>query len=284
MPLLTRNRLLTLLGLAAASAVAYARFVEPDWLYVRYIQLTLPRLPREFHDFRLAHISDIHMGGWMTRERLQNTVTIINRIQPDAVAITGDFADKNTHSVGVDLIEPLRQLKPLTVSVMGNHDYYHGINTVRRILEKSGIIDLRNCVHTLQRGTARLHLAGVDDVVMRQHALDRVLEHLPGNDTAVLLAHEPDFADVSAATGRFDLQLSGHTHGGQVRLPLLGTPILPSHGVRYPSGLYTVGEMYQYTNRGLGMIAPYTRFGMRPELTILILENAAKVRRSSRKP
>jgi predicted MPP superfamily phosphohydrolase len=205
MPLLTRNRLLTLLGLAAASAVVYyARFIEPDWLYVRYIQLTLPRLPREFHDFRLAHISDIHMGGWMTRQRLMETITVINRIQPDAAAITGDFVDKHYHSVQQDLIESLRQLKPLTVCVMGNHDYYHGINTVRRVVAGSGIIDLSNSVHTLQRGDAQLHLAGVDDLVLRKQALDRVLAKLPETGAAVLLAHEPDFADVSAATGRFE--------------------------------------------------------------------------------
>jgi predicted MPP superfamily phosphohydrolase len=87
----------------------------------------------------------------------------------------------------------------------------------------------------------------------------------------VLLAHEPDFADTSAATGRFALQISGHSHGGQVRLPFMRL-VLPQLGEKYPMGLYQVGGMYQYTNRGLGMVSPRVRFNCRPEITILTLQ------------
>ena len=106
--------------------------------------------------------------------------------------------------------------------------------------------------------------------------LDLVLDKLPENGAAVLLAHEPDFADVSSATGRFDLQLSGHSHGGQVRMPIRGPVFLPPFSQRYSSGLYEVGEMLQYTNRGLGFVDARLRFLCRPEITVLTLESARR--------
>jgi predicted MPP superfamily phosphohydrolase len=98
-----------------------------------------------------------------------------------------------------------------------------------------------------------------------------VIDQLPADGAALLLAHEPDFADTSAATGRFDLQLSGHSHGGQVRVPLVGAPRLPPLGRKYPIGVYQVGSMLQYTSRGVGMIPPRVRFCCRPEIALLTL-------------
>jgi predicted MPP superfamily phosphohydrolase len=131
-------------------------------------------------------------------------------------------------------------------------------------------MELRNAVKTLRRGDAMLHLCGVDSVLEGVDRLDRVLEALPEGGAAVLLAHEPDFADTSAGTNRFDLQLSGHSHGGQVSLPLLRSAVLPRLSHRYPRGLYRVGGMFLYTNRGLGT-HPRFRFGCRPEITVFTL-------------
>jgi uncharacterized protein len=86
-----------------------------------------------------------------------------------------------------------------------------------------------------------------------------------------LLAHEPDYADISAATGRFDLQISGHSHGGQVIIPFIGPLVVPAYGEKYPLGQYQVGNMIQYTNRGVGTINPAVRFNCRPEITIFTL-------------
>jgi predicted MPP superfamily phosphohydrolase len=129
-------------------------------------------------------------------------------------------------------------------------------------------------VHTLERGGSLLHIAGVDDVWERQDRLDLVLDRLPAEGGAILLAHEPDFADTSAATGRFDLQISGHSHGGQVIAPFAGPLRLPHLGRKYPLGLYRVGDMLQYTNRGVGMVYPYVRFNCRPEITLFTLRAA----------
>ena len=128
-------------------------------------------------------------------------------------------------------------------------------------------------MRTLERGGALLHVAGLDDVWEDKHRLDRVLDILPGEGGSILLAHEPDIADEVAATGRFDLQISGHSHGGQVVIPLVGPPRLPPYGQKYPLGHYRIGPegMHLYTTRGIGMIRPYVRFNCRPEITVYTL-------------
>jgi predicted MPP superfamily phosphohydrolase len=134
-------------------------------------------------------------------------------------------------------------------------------------------VNLSNEVYTLSQDGEELHIAGVDDIWEKQDRLDLVLEKLPDAGAAILLAHEPDFADQSADTGRFDLQLSGHSHGGQVVIPFVGAPLLPYLGMKYPSGLYRVGTMWQYTNRGVGMARLKVRFNCRPEITVFTLES-----------
>ena len=145
---------------------------------------------------------------------------------------------------------------------------------VRRALKASGVRDLSNRFITLERQGAQLHIAGVDDIIEHLDRLDLVLNSLPEEGSAILLAHEPDYANTSAASGRFDLQLSGHSHGGQVVLPLIGAPILPRLGRLYPSGLYQVRGMYQYTNRGLGMTGFNLRLNSHPEVTVFTLESS----------
>ncbi|MEW5940331.1 MAG: metallophosphoesterase, partial [Chloroflexota bacterium] len=127
-------------------------------------------------------------------------------------------------------------------------------------------------VLTISRAPASLHICGVDSVYDGHDDLDQALSQLPPDASAILLCHEPDFADTSAATGRFDLQISGHSHGGQVIIPFHGPIKTPKHGHKYPLSLYRVGEMFQYTNRGVGMLFPYVRFNCRPEITVFTLE------------
>lgn len=251
----------------------------PDSFIVETISLKLPRLPRRFSGLRVAHISDIHMGGWMNLERLQHAGELIIAEKPDFLLITGDFltgrkpSDVSQQMI-LDLIAGLSHLaqRVPTFAVLGNHDYWTDVAGVRHALASSGIRDLTNTVFTLRRENENLHICGVDDIWEGEVRLDKVLAQMNDDSAAILLAHEPDFADTSAATGRFDLQLSGHSHGGQVVLPLLGSPILPYLGRKYPLGLYRVGEMFQYTNRGLGMARLPIRINCPPEITIFGLE------------
>jgi predicted MPP superfamily phosphohydrolase len=275
---------LSTLGAAAlgAGGVGYAYEVEPGWSEISSVRLELPRLSAEFDGYRIVQVSDIHADEWMTPERLSEIVRLVNGQRPDLVVITGDFVtsedftEVSATDVAPGLVEPLSRLKPRdsTVAVLGNHDHWTDSELVRRVIRESGIVDLSNAVHPVERKDVELHVAGVDDVMENQDRLDLVLDRLPSTGAAILLAHEPDFADTSAATRRFDLQLSGHSHGGQIRLPLLGAPVLPPLAREYPEGLYEVVEMIQYTNRGLGMIEPRVRFNCRPEITVFTLGSA----------
>ncbi|MDQ3636451.1 MAG: metallophosphoesterase [Actinomycetota bacterium] len=276
------------LGAAVGAGVfLYSRYVEPYWVAVERVTLTLPRLEPPFDGYRIVHISDFHLDGWMTPERLERVVDLVNEQEPDLVAITGDFV-----AVSVDYISglpgPLRRLRADgVVAVLGNHDHMNGAGVVRRALSSAGVVDVSNGVYTLRRDGEALHICGVDSVMEGYDRLEEVLEALDNAEPgcAVLLAHEPDFADKTAATGRFDLQLSGHSHGGQVRIPFLKTPyvvpllsrlgfsFVPPLIYEYPSGLYEVGEMYQYTNRGLGVIYARFRLNSRPEITVLTLRS-----------
>lgn len=261
----------TILG---AGGLFYAREVETRWLEVSSVGITLPRLAPEFDGYRVVQIGDIHLEDWTKPRRLNRMVDLVNAQNPDLIAITGDFLSYSADpGVPGRLVEALLRLRGHdgVVAVMGNHDYLTDVDLVRRSLREAGISELRNDVRTVRRGDAVLHVAGVDDIMEGKSRLDFVLRKLPEEGATVLLAHEPDFADVSAATGRFDLQLSGHSHGGQVRLPLYGPVFLPPFSQRYTSGLYKVGDMIQYTNRGLGFVDARLRLLSRPEITVLTL-------------
>jgi hypothetical protein len=261
---------------ALLALVLYSTQVEPSALKVVIQRLRLPRMDDGLRGFRLVQISDIHMGGWMNRRRLERVVEKVLKQNPDLVAITGDFImrGKIDPEVFTDLsraLAPLaRQVK--TVAVLGNHDHRYGLKELRDLFMKTGIVELRNRVLTIERGVAQLQLAGVDDIWLEEDDLNGLLMQIPEQGAAVLLAHEPDFADIAAESGRFDLQISGHTHGGQISLPFFGPLALPGLGRRYPSGLYKVGAMWQYTNRGVGMGSLPLRFNCPPEITVFILE------------
>lgn len=261
----------TLIGLGG---VAYATCIEPAWLDKVHISLRLPRLARAFSGYKLIQISDLHIDAWLGTKRLRQIVDLINSFTPDAIVITGDFATEIEPPLQRAIAAELSRLQPkdVTAAILGNHDYWCDPAIVREMLQASGIVDVSNSFHSLQRQDKWLHIAGVDDIWENQQRLDLVLENLPAEGAAILLAHEPDFADVTAATERFDLQLSGHTHGGQVKIPGIGAPILPNMGKKYPEGLYRVHGMYHYTNRGIGMIRPAVRFNCRPEITIFTLK------------
>jgi len=267
----------TLLGLGGAG---YSFLVEPGLFSVETVPLTLKRLPRVFSGFRVAQISDIHMGGWMNLERLQHVADLVIAQKPDILLITGDFLKgrRFTAAAKQGIRNLVKVLGPLAAAihsfaVLGNHDYWTNPEAIREMLSLCKITDLTNTVFTVRRPGGNLHLCGVDDIRHGDVRLNDVVAQLEENSAAILLVHEPDFADTSAATGKFDLQVSGHTHGGQIVVPFYGPPILPLSGRKYPSGLYKIGEMFQYTNRGVGTDRLAIRINCPPEITVFVLES-----------
>ena len=247
---------------------------DPKDFEIVPVSISVRNLDPLFDGTRIVHLSDLHLGQWMSPERLAGVIGLVNEQSPDIVAITGDFVSFTVDEVAADLVNSLGQLrtKIVTFAVLGNHDHWMGAEKVRRILRESNIIDLSNDVYTLHRGEAVLHFAGIDDVMAQEDDLDRVLKKLPSSGPAVLLVHEPDFADIAARTGRFVLQLSGHSHGGQFVLPKIGPPFRGSHFKKYPLGRYQVEDMVLYTNRGLGTNTFWLRINCPPEITVLTLQ------------
>jgi uncharacterized protein len=262
------------IALILCGSFFYAKHLEPNWIDIHYVPVEMPRLAPEFQGYTIAQISDIHADSWMTQARMLRIVSLINKLKPDTVAITGDFVSWDAALYEPSLTAALKRLTPqdLTIGVLGNHDHWAGAAAIRRMMQQSTIVDLSNAVTTIRRQGAMLHLAGVDDVWTKHDRFDSVLEQLPAEGSAVLLVHEPDFAGISAASGRFDLQISGHSHGGQVVIPFWGAPKLPLYAKRFPSGRYQVKNMVQYTNRGIGMGKPKFRFNCRPEITVFVLQ------------
>jgi predicted MPP superfamily phosphohydrolase len=211
---------------------------------------------------------------------IRKAVDLVKGLAPDLVALTGDFVtvpalrkrDRAAAEHAVPCSELLAPLSSKTgvYAVLGNHDSHTDPEVVAEALSSRGIRVLRNEAVALERDGARIWLAGVGDVLTGFARLDATLKPIPDSEAVVLLAHEPDFADVVARRS-VDLQLSGHSHGGQVRLPLLGPPVLPELARKYPRGLRTVGRTMLYTNVGLGTIIVPIRVLVPPEVTMLRL-------------
>ena len=277
------NVLKYVVGTALASLAGnyYLTRFEPSWVDVTRINIPIRGLPEAFSGYRILQVSDIHIGGWMDKERLANVVDIILAEKPDLVAATGDFLIGTHWNPDLDgaawefleVMTPLAQAHKV-VAVMGNHDHWTDVERVRTMLSMAGILELRNDVHALEKDGEKLYLAGVDDIYVNAQDLNLVLAKLPEGVPTILLAHEPDYADVTAETGRFHFQLSGHSHGGQVVLPFGSPVVLPEWGRKYPAGLYNLGNMLLYTNRGVGMTSPFVRFNCRPEITVFTLYGA----------
>ena len=197
-------------------------------------------------------------------------VHLVNRQSPDLVVLTGDFIWRDP-GFAADLVEPMRELSaPLGVfASFGNHDHWAGAKQVAAALATAGVTLLVNQAAQLP-ADAPLWLAAVDDVWERRQDIRAALRDVPSDACTLLMCHEPDYGD-EVATYPVDLQLSGHSHGGQINLPVLGPPVLPYLGRKYPAGLYRVVDLQIYTNRGIGLIAPPVRFNCPPEVTVLTL-------------
>jgi uncharacterized protein len=268
---------------AAVTAVAAdAAILEPN--HPRLVQLELPlqRLPEAWDGFRIVQLSDFHFDRYFSVVPLRKAIEIVNPLQPDLIVLTGDFVTLPIFSGGTRSKQSAAEVEPCSellaqlrarsglFACLGNHDAGTDPVRVAETLQARGIQVLRNRSLPLEREGSRLWLCGVDDVLEGDPALDLTLLGIPPDEPVVLLAHEPDFA-IEVSRHRVDLQLSGHSHGGQVRIPLLGAPYLPELGRKFPKGLYKVGSLNLYTNVGLGTVRIPVRFDCPPEITLFTL-------------
>ncbi len=278
---LNRRLFLARTGAVAAGAVsvslvgvgAFNALGPPDVLHV---PVRLRRLDMAFNGFRIAVVSDIHLGPLARRPHIERIVRMINETEPDLVAIVGDLVDGTVEELGA-AVEPLQGLasREGTFFVTGNHEYFvEDPPSWLRELERLGIQPLRNENTAIRRGGAAFDLAGVNDVAGAKRSdppdFDRALSGVSSLRPTILLAHQPVLVEEAASRG-VDLQLSGHTHGGQVwpfhYIVRLAQPSL--------AGLSTVDETQLYVTRGAGFWGPPMRIGAPPDITVLSLQAGA---------
>jgi uncharacterized protein len=266
------KRLLGWGTVSGASSVLYGFQYAPDHPVVERVSIPIAGLPAAAEGLRIVQLSDIHLFPHTTIELVRHVVAEVNRLAPDLVLLTGDYVLETADSIA-ELAPALAQMNPRQgiFSVLGNHDIWTNKTAVTDGLVKAGIPVLHN--KGLVPGGIKplFYLAGMDDGWGGEPDLPSVMANHTGNLPTILLFHEPDFADRFAVEPRLSLQLSGHSHGGQVRIPGIGAPILPRYGRKYDMGLYRVKEMWLYTTRGVGVIGVPIRLNCRPEITEITL-------------
>lgn len=266
---------------AAVVAIVVAVVAFSAWSALRpprkkRVELQLPGWPRELDGYRIVQISDIHVGSLLRSRFTRHLVARCNALEPDVIAITGDLVDGSVHHYG-EHVAPFAELRARdgVYFVTGNHDHYSGAERWVNKLEELGIAVLRNRRVTLGRNGATLELAGVDDISSRRteprggHDLPRALEGWNGSTPLVLLAHHPSTFDEAHAHG-VSLQLSGHTHGGQ----LWPFSFMVRLQTSYVAGVYRRGKSLLYVSRGTGFWGPPMRLGAPAEITELVLHPA----------
>ena len=286
-PAITRRSFLRGSLLAGAGLTVYSGEISRHELQVVRRDAPIPGLPRAFNGVTVAQLSDIHLDEFTEPWFLRHAVARINSLRPDLIFLTGDYV---THEIGSlrfargaawQCANILLGLKCRQIyAVLGNHDVQVGAEQVTAALTANGIRVLRNSYLPLQSNGSRIWLAGVDDPVCGRPnpelAIPPPIRNIPG-EPVVLLCHAPDYVRSLAAqpAGQaVSLVLCGHTHGGQVRMPLLGALVLPPGGKLYPEGEFRVGPIQLYVNRGLGTVGIPFRFDCPPEITLHTLRSA----------
>jgi predicted MPP superfamily phosphohydrolase len=269
-----RAFLRTTLALGGVAVVSPA-LAEPWRVAVEKITVRLPGLPAAFAGFKIVQLSDLHYRPYTTLRQIAHVVELTNWLQPDLVVITGDFITQG--------FQHINDLTPITMKlaarhgvtgILGNHDQASGAKAITDALRQSGMEVLRNQGRAITQAGSSIYLAGVDSICggdgAYPHLNNALVGRLPGQ-TTILLAHEPDYADRVPISADIALQLSGHSHGGQICLPLLGALILPDWGKKYWKGLRQLKQTQLYTNRGIGTIGVPMRVGSLPEITQITL-------------
>lgn len=261
------TRLVVLLILALLAC--YTIIIEPRNIEMTTVSVYMDTLPAGMAPVRIVHLTDFHYRLGFSDTHFRRIVQRVNALQPDLIVLTGDYTSmpqKQNIAPCARMLEGLRARYGVW-AVLGNHDRYHYSEATTRALTKHGIRVLNNEAAPITTPTGRFWLLGVDDYWHGHADLPTALCKVPANEGKVLLVHEPDFADVAATHG-IDLQLSGHSHGGMVRVLHFERLVLPPYARNYPLGAKSVQDMLLYTNRGIGVPI---RFNCRPEIALITL-------------
>lgn len=270
------------LGVAALVCYAGALFVSlygvwirRRWVHVRTLDVPIPHLGRAFDGYRIAQLSDLHIGSLWPRERAQRWLPRVNDLDVDLIALTGDYVTSGSafHSDVAFIVRGM-QCRDGTVAVLGNHDYFGDVEGLVAKLRLNGVDVLRNERRVLVRGKDQVVLAGVDDTWSQSADVEKALCGHDVSAPLIALAHDPKLFPELAAGGA-SLVLAGHTHWGQVAVPFHALRYnLSRLSYRYHAGLYRIGPATLHVSAGLGTTGPPVRLGAAPEITVLRLRRA----------
>ena len=282
---MTRRKVLQL-GVAGVAGMAlYSGELARHELEVVQLTVKLANLPDAFHGFRIVQISDLHFHEYTETFFLRAVLRRVNALRPDAVLLTGDFisnARDHTYPIAQAHIcgDILKMLEcPIRYGVLGNHDAAMGETEIHHALVSNGTPILLNKSVPIERGSSRIWLGGLRDTLASYPEPELAIPSKIRNpkEPVLLMIHEPDYIDELMkypSSQSVGLVLSGHSHGGQVRLPFLPPlkAVLPPGGKKYVEGLFRVGNTQLYVNRGIGTTEVPFRLNCPPEITVLTLE------------
>jgi predicted MPP superfamily phosphohydrolase len=263
--------------LAAAGLTAFeiyqARYVNPYSPQLERLDLAVPAGSEGLAGMKIGFITDTHVGPFVETGDLYRALDLIRAESPDLILLGGDYISESpryapeTAAAIADLLSDA----PLGgYGVIGNHDLSVSRTRVQEALVTVGIPVLRNQTTVVTYGGAHLAIAGIDETLLGDPRPVETIAQAPAGVPVLALWHEPEFAEQAAAAGAF-AQLSGHTHGGQIRLPGIGPVGLPVHGKRHVIGRGIADGMPIYTSRGVGVYRPPARFNCPPEVTLVTL-------------
>ncbi len=269
----SRRKFLKYLAWGAGALLVTDVAFERRWIQVTRPEIIIPGLPLTLDGLTMCQITDIHHGPFVSIEYVRRIVDLANSLKPDIIVLTGDHVYRSSEYTGPVWAELARLQAPLGVySALGNHDHWEGITRSRAAQAQAGVPELLNTNAPVELAwpcRARLWLAGVGDLWEDEQKLDQALAGVPPDEPAILLSHNPDYAD-DLNDPRVKLILAGHSHGGQVVIPWLGPVTTPCRR-KYAMGLVKTDASQVYISRGLGVIAPPVRINCRPELPLITL-------------
>jgi len=258
--------------LLCGSTAAYGRWIETERLTVTNLDVRVEGWPRASAGLRVGQLSDMHCDCDRAVERTARAARLLMEQKPDVVFLTGDYITVDPHRWSApcaDALAPLAAAPGGVFAILGNHDHWAADpDEVARQLHRVGFTVLRNRSAPLKNAPG-IWVVGLEDRCEKKQDPARALRNVPGRALKLLLIHEPDYAD--EAPPEFALQFSGHSHGGQIRVPGLPALRTPLYARRYVEGLEQAKHHRVYTTRGVGVIGPRFRLFCPPEATLLRL-------------
>ena len=268
-------------GAVLGAGALYSTQIEPFWLQCHELDIAIAKLPKSLDGFRIAHLTDLHAGDCVPIGYLSRAIDHVNAMNPDCVVVTGDLITHDPAAID-PVVQVLAKLRSPVYVTFGNHDYdpvtaCPGPITVlademEQKLSAIGSVVLRNRSIALNRAGARLWLVGLEDLYTTRFLPDAAFFGVPRDEAKICLSHNPDGTKY-LLPHEPDLILSGHTHGGQVRVPFYGAIYLSTSDRRYQQGLFQLSSGQMYVSRGVGFLAR-VRFDCRPEIPIFRLTRA----------